>query len=137
MTEHLPGARLLGDFQPGNASIGGADPHLPPFGIDCNGTDSLGSKAEILAEAALAEGHDVKKTEVAGLHRENIRRQIVQGGALVYDFPSLRETAAWSLERFGLLYGEHKRLANPHTYHVGVTRELFDLRRRLIEARSS
>lgn len=80
---------------------------------------------------------DYKKTEVAGLHRENIRRQIVQGGALVYDFPSLRETAAWSLERFGLLYGEHKRLANPHTYHVGVTRELFDLRRRLIEARSS
>jgi len=80
---------------------------------------------------------DYKKTEVAGLQRENIRRQIVQDGALVYAFPSLRETAAWSQERFALLYGEHKRLANPHTYHVGVTRELFDLRRRLIEARSS
>ena len=40
-------------------------------------------------------------------------------------------------QRFALLYGEHKRFANPHAYHVGVSRELFDLRRSLIEARSS
>lgn len=80
---------------------------------------------------------DYKKTEVAGLRRENIRRQIVRGGQLVYSFPTLLETAAWSAQRFSLLYGEHKRFTNPHTYHVGVSRELFDLRRKLIEERSS
>jgi nicotinate phosphoribosyltransferase len=80
---------------------------------------------------------DYKKTEVAGLRRENIRRQIVRGGELVYSFPTLLETAAWSAQRFALLYGEHKRFTNPHTYHVGVSRELFDLRRKLIEERSS
>ena len=80
---------------------------------------------------------DYKKTEVAGLKRENIRKEIVRKGELVYTFPTLLETRTWSAQRFSLLYGEHKRFANPHTYHIGVSRELFDLRRSLIEARSS
>lgn len=80
---------------------------------------------------------DYKKTEVAGLKRENIRKEIVRKGELVYTFPTLLETRTWSAQRFSLLYGEHKRFANPHAYHIGVSRELFDLRRSLIEARSS
>ena len=80
---------------------------------------------------------DYKKTEVAGLKREKIRKEIVKNGELVYTFPTLLETRTWSAQRFSLLYGEHKRFANPHTYHIGVSRELFDLRRSLIEARSS
>jgi len=80
---------------------------------------------------------DYKKTDVAGLTREKIRQEIVRGGNLVYAFPSLLETRAWAEQRFSLLYGEHKRFANPHAYHVGVSRELFDLRRRLIEDKSS
>jgi len=80
---------------------------------------------------------DYKKTEVAGLKRENIRKEIVRKGELVYAFPTLLETRTWSAQRFSLLYGEHKRFANPHTYHIGVSRELFDLRRSLIDARSS
>ena len=80
---------------------------------------------------------DYKKTEVAGLKRENIRKEIVRNGELVYAFPTLIETRIWSAQRFSLLYGEHKRFANPHAYHIGVSRELFDLRRSLIDARSS
>ncbi len=80
---------------------------------------------------------DYKKTEVAGLKREKIRKEIVRNGELVYTFPTLLETREWGAQRFSLLYGEHKRLANPHAYHVGVSRELFDLRRSLIEDRSS
>ena len=80
---------------------------------------------------------DYKKTEVTGLKRENIRKAIVRNGELVYTFPTLLDTAAWSAQRFALLYSGHKRFANPHAYHVGVSRELFDLRRGLIEARSS
>ena len=52
-------------------------------------------------------------------------------------FPTLLETSAWGARRFAQLYGEHKRFANPHAYHIGLSRELFDLRRSLIEARSS
>jgi nicotinate phosphoribosyltransferase len=80
---------------------------------------------------------DYKKTEVAGLKRENIRKEIVRNGELVYTFPTLLETGAWGAQRFSLLYGEHKRFANPHAYHIGVSRELFDLRRSLIDAWSS
>jgi nicotinate phosphoribosyltransferase len=80
---------------------------------------------------------DYRKTEVAGLRREKIRKEIVRNGKLTYAFPSLLETKVWAEQRFSLLYGEHKRFANPHVYHVGVSRELFDLRRRLIEAKSS
>lgn len=80
---------------------------------------------------------DYKKTEVAGLKRERILKDIVRDGVLVYAFPTLTETQKWSAERFQLLYGEHKRFSNPHTYHVGVSRELFDLRRHLIEERGS
>ena len=80
---------------------------------------------------------DYKKTEVAGLKRENIRKEIVRNGELVYTFPTLLETAAWGAQRFSLLYGEHKRFANPHAYHIGVSRELLDLRRSMIDGRSS
>jgi len=80
---------------------------------------------------------DYKKTEVAGLKRESIRKEIVRNGELVYTFPTLLETRTWAAQRFSLLYSEHKRFANPHTYHVGVSRELFDLRRSLIDAWSS
>jgi nicotinate phosphoribosyltransferase len=80
---------------------------------------------------------DYKKTDVTGLRREKIRKEIVRNGKLTYAFPSLLETRVWAEQRFSLLYGEHKRFANPHTYHIGVSRELFDLRRRLIEAKSS
>lgn len=80
---------------------------------------------------------DYKKTEVIGLKRESIRKAIVRNGELVYTFPTLIETATWSAQRFSLLYDDHKRLANPHAYHVGVSRELFDLRRSLINAWSS
>lgn len=80
---------------------------------------------------------DYKKTAVAGLRRESIRKEIVRNGELVYAFPTLPETAGWAGQRFAMLYGEHKRFANPHAYHVGVSRELFDLRRSLIEERSS
>lgn len=80
---------------------------------------------------------DYKKTDVKDLKRERIRTEIVRDGQLVYEFPPLLETRSWSQGRFALLYGEHKRFANPHAYHVGVSRELFDLRHGLIEARSS
>ena len=80
---------------------------------------------------------DYKKTDVKDLKRERIRTEIVRDGQLVYEFPPLLETRSWSQGRFALLYGEQKRFANPHAYHVGVSRELFDLRHGLIEARSS
>ena len=80
---------------------------------------------------------DYKKTDVAGLKRESIRKEIVRNGELVYRFPTLLETQEWGAQRFSLLYGEHKRFANPHAYHIGVSRELFNLRRSLIDARSS
>jgi nicotinate phosphoribosyltransferase len=80
---------------------------------------------------------DYRRTDVTGLRREKLQQSIVRGGELMYAFPSLLETRDYAEQRFALLYNEHKRFSNPHTYHVGVTRELFDLRRRLIEARTS
>ena len=59
----------------------------------------------------------------------------VRGGKLVAELPPLAAIQAFARERFSLLPDEHKRFANPHTYRVGLSQKLYELRQELIERR--
>lgn len=53
-------------------------------------------------------------------------------GKVVYDPPSLSQTATYTRERLGMLFSEYKHFENPHTYKVGISSRLKALREGLI-----
>jgi len=77
----------------------------------------------------------VHKTYPAHFKREEILVPILRDGKLVYQKPSLEEIQGRTRE--GLQYHlrpEHKRLQNPHIYHVSLGEKLFRQKQDLIEA---
>jgi nicotinate phosphoribosyltransferase len=77
----------------------------------------------------------VHKTYPAHFKREEILVPIFQDGKLVYRRPPLEEIQGRARE--GLQYHlrpEHKRLQNPHIYHVSLGEKLFRQKQDLIEA---
>jgi len=63
---------------------------------------------------------------------EPLLQLVMDQGKVVYDPPSLSQTATYTRERLGMLPAEYKRFENPHTYKVGISSRLKALRDSLI-----
>ena len=91
------------------------------------------------------EALDLIRHPTIGFHKTSLQQSgarpdqvcfpAVRGGKLVAGFPSLAATQTFARKRFALLPDEHKRFANPHTYRVGLSQKLYELRQELIERR--
>ena len=57
---------------------------------------------------------------------------IVKQGELVYDLPALPEIQQYCKAQLSTLWDEVKRFENPHTYYVDLSRDLWDVKRRLL-----
>jgi nicotinate phosphoribosyltransferase len=66
--------------------------------------------------------------------REEILVPIFQGGKRVYSLPPLADIQARTLQNLHYLRPEHKRLQNPHIYHVSLGERLFKQKQDLIQA---
>jgi nicotinate phosphoribosyltransferase len=78
--------------------------------------------------------HDPEqKSRVAHCFPENLLFKVMEGGKAL-PLPGVPEAAAYAKERLAKLSPERKRFENPHTYKVGVSQDLMDLRDRLIRA---
>ena len=66
--------------------------------------------------------------------REEILLPIFQGGKQVYSLPPLADIQARTLQNLHYLRPEHKRLQNPHIYHVSLGEKLFQQKQELIKA---
>lgn len=75
----------------------------------------------------------LQRIAVEGLLAEPLLRPVLQYGELCQPLPSLSEVRAYAAERFRFLPDVHKRFENPHIYPVGISRELKELRDRLIQ----
>ncbi len=76
----------------------------------------------------------VHKTYPAHFSKKEILVPVFRGGKLVYSKPPLEEIQQKTLE--GLQYHlrpEHKRLQNPHIYHVSLGEKLFRQKQELIK----
>jgi nicotinate phosphoribosyltransferase len=60
-------------------------------------------------------------------------QMVMNKGRIVYDPPSLSQTAQYCRERLAMLPTEYKRFENPHIYKVGISGKLKQLRDSLIE----
>lgn len=69
-------------------------------------------------------------------HREQhaLLEDVMRAGELVTELASTSEAAAYARKRLELLPSEHRRFDNPHTYKVGATAKLLDMRRDLYQA---
>jgi len=66
--------------------------------------------------------------------REEILIPIFKDGKLVYPLPPLKEIQEKTLQSLSYLRPEHKRLQNPHIYHVSLGEKLFQKKQELIKA---
>jgi nicotinate phosphoribosyltransferase len=76
----------------------------------------------------------VHKTYPPRYRREEILVPIFQGGKRVYSLPPLADIQARTLQNLHYLRPEHKRLQNPHIYHVSLGERLFKQKQDLIQA---
>lgn len=77
-------------------------------------------------------GREMKKPSgITG--RRFLLRRIISKGALVYAFPALKELRRRSLEEVALVPQESRRLLNPQTYRLGLSKALLTLKTRLIK----
>jgi nicotinate phosphoribosyltransferase len=76
----------------------------------------------------------VSKTYPAHFRQEEILIPIFREGKLVYPLPSLVEIQDRTRQSLQRLRPEHKRLQNPHLYHVSLGEKLFLQKQELIRA---
>jgi len=76
----------------------------------------------------------VRKTYPPHFRWEEILRPIFRNGQLVYELPPLKKIQATTIENLKSLPPEHKRLHNPHFYHVSLGEKLFAQKQDLIKA---
>jgi nicotinate phosphoribosyltransferase len=75
----------------------------------------------------------ISKIYPAQFEREEILVPIIRGGKRVYQNPSLKEIQEKTLRSLSHLRSEHKRLQNPHLYHVSLGEKLFQKKQELLK----
>lgn len=97
--------------------------------------DGVALEEERTVETIFHPFHPDKKTDVRHCFPEKILFKMMEGGRVVVR-TTVREAAEYAAARLSRLPPEHKRFENPHTYKVGLSGSLRDLRDRLVrEAR--
>jgi nicotinate phosphoribosyltransferase len=76
----------------------------------------------------------IHKTYPAQFRREEILTPIFKGGRLVYEKPPLVAIQKNTQQNLKTLGPQHKRLQNPHLYHVSLGEELFRQKQELLKA---
>lgn len=72
-----------------------------------------------------------KSSNISRYRKERLLKKEMVGGRSVEKDHSQQSMAAYTQSRLKCLPAEHRRFMNPHTYKVGISSELFDLRRHL------
>lgn len=73
-----------------------------------------------------------KTTDLKDYHVKELQVPIFKQGKLVYDVPTVMESAEYCAEEFAKLYPEVKRDIKPHGYYVDLSRKLLDLKKQLL-----
>ncbi len=69
-----------------------------------------------------------QQSDVSSLTAVDLLHDVMRDGERLIDIPTPTDSAAFARERLDRLPEEHKRFANPHTYKVGASKGLLDLR---------
>ncbi|MCG6961331.1 nicotinate phosphoribosyltransferase, partial [bacterium BMS3Abin03] len=76
--------------------------------------------------------HSHKSADVQDKKQEELLELMMKNGEIKIDNRSVKEISEYRKYRLSLLPDEHKRFENPHTYKIGISKKLGDLRNSLI-----
>lgn len=74
-----------------------------------------------------------KRKKICNFYAKNLRVQVFKEGELVYKAPNVHEIRSYCLDQINTLWDEIKRFENPHVYYVDLSKELWELKTKLIE----
>jgi len=72
-----------------------------------------------------------KSLNISRYSREEITKKVMKKGIITASKKTLEMISKFSQSRLAYLPEEHKRFMNPHTYKVGISKRLLDLREKL------
>ena len=73
-----------------------------------------------------------KKMTFTNYEIKEITTKIIDGGKLVYNFPTVKELIARAKKSFDEFWEEYKRIVNPHVYKVDLSDKLYELKKKLL-----
>ena len=79
----------------------------------------------------------IKKTKVQGFKSSTLLQAVMIEGKLTSTIPNAHESAEYCREQLKKLNPEYKRFDNPHVYKVGISKELKEVRDRIIQSNSN
>ena len=71
-------------------------------------------------------------SSVKGMESENLLSEVYGNGTITLPHKSINEIAYYVQTRLQQLPSEHTRFENPHTYRVGISLEIMNLRSQLM-----
>ncbi|WP_206458804.1 nicotinate phosphoribosyltransferase [Anaerovorax sp. IOR16] len=74
-----------------------------------------------------------KRKKICNFYAKNLRVQVFKEGEVVYKSPTVHEIREYCLGQIDTLWDEIKRFENPHIYYVDLSKELWELKTKLIE----
>lgn len=88
----------------------------------------------LIGKATMVDPYDFTKNRSFGesVHYEDLLVPIFAQGRLIYQLPSVHDTRKRLQEQLAHFYKGIKRFVNPHTYPVGLEKDLFELKTNLI-----
>ncbi len=73
-----------------------------------------------------------KRKKLTNYYVKELQEKIFENGKLIYKSPSLSEIADYSKKDLERFWDEVKRLNNPQKYYVDLSKELFDLKHKML-----
>jgi nicotinate phosphoribosyltransferase len=77
--------------------------------------------------------HTWKRKTVTDFYARNLLVKIFEGGKCIYESPDVYAIKDYCSKQVETLWDEVVRFENPHNYYVDLSRQLWDLRERLLE----
>ncbi|WP_156900461.1 nicotinate phosphoribosyltransferase [Anaerovorax odorimutans] len=74
-----------------------------------------------------------KRKTMSNFYAKNLRVQIFDKGVCIYKNPNINEIKNYCKEQIETLWEEVLRFENPHEYYVDLSKELYEMRLKLIE----
>lgn len=74
-----------------------------------------------------------KKTTFENYKVKELLVPVIEGGKVVYNFPSLKQVAAYAKTEMEGFWDEYRRIDRPHIYKVDLSEGLYNLKNNLIE----
>lgn len=92
------------------------------------------TETALIGKATMVDPYDFTKNRSfdESVHYEDLLVPVFAKGQLIYKLPSVHDTRARLQQQLAHFYKGIKRFVNPHTYPVGLEKELFDLKTNLI-----